>query len=89
MANRVSSYFPKGGTLETKMGNTLLTKIIKDILQREHTINRITALFQKLVTWLPKPKGAGTYHRIALMDAERTEKNAKMFIRWRKSSRWR
>ena len=35
------------------------------------------------------PKGAVTYHRIALTDAERTEKMQKMFIRWRKSSRWR
>ena len=34
-------------------------------------------------------KGAVTYHRIALTDAERTEKMQKMFIRWRKSSRWR
>ena len=31
-------------------------------------------------------KGAVTYHRIALTDAERTEKMRKMFIRWRKSS---
>ena len=27
-------------------------------------------------------KGAVTYHRIALTDAERTEKVQKMFIRW-------
>ena len=36
-----------------------------------------------------KLKGAVTYHRIALTDAERTEKMQKMFIRWRKSSRRR
>ena len=31
---------------------------------------------------LAKYKGAVTYHRIALTDAERTEKVQKMFIRW-------
>ena len=31
---------------------------------------------------LLKLKGAVTYHRIALTDAERTEKIQKMFIRW-------
>ena len=36
-----------------------------------------------------KVKGAVTYHRIVLTDAERTEKMQKTFIRWRKSSRWR